>query len=365
MGDLKVMVQGAEASAYDGARGISPKEFETLKAEYRQNHLGDKATIDWLEKTHGPLATALGQDLDYETYTGMCNSSIYRGSDNVEGESLNRYRNLDRLPSLSNYDSDGLPKNIGASAVTQRDDSAKNPKFEYHTGSNLTRIEENSCAVDDAQAKASRGAQYEFVSRMNGVVGYDRIKNPPTVEDAKLYFQKMADKGASPAQIRDEYGKFTSTFYKPAEVDWEGKPAGLDVNRLDEQFKDQPIIKDGRRLIDCEGFSGMSEKVLGGIKRRDGQPMFDVVHAGSSRHAVAGVFEHGGDARRGFIVNNNKLESAKFNGGDADFRQLPEAKRRSAILATWMSERRGEQVREMGDTYGDQVPVRDWERRHP
>ena len=180
----------------------------------------------------------------------------------------------------------------------------------YKTGSNYTKIIGDDLAnISDADAKKSRLAQKDFTTKMSGITGLD-VPNPPSAKAAQSYFQGLADRGATPQQIKNEYGQYLKTFYRhPGGVDWNPK---LDPKNIDSSFKQQPDAKDGKRLIDCEGFSALSENVLGGIKK-NGQPMFDIMHAGSPGHVVAGVFPHGGDPKQGFIVDNENVNGVTVN----------------------------------------------------
>jgi hypothetical protein len=367
------MVGQAEASGWDGAGGISKEEYAALRREFSSNHYEDTATREWLRKTHPNLATAFTNRLDYDGYTGLCTGGVRETADDLKAASATRMGALDRLPPLEQYDLDGLPKSL-------QPELSAGGMTAYKSGENRTRVKDGSCAVSTASAEASRRAQAEFVSKMNGVVrgdsvygSGDTIKNPPTTLDAKQYFQAMADKGASPEQIKAEYGKYASTFYKSAGVDWKGKSGvgtdvGLDPDTLDEQFAQQPITADGKRLIDCEGFAVMGERVLGGL-RKNGQPMFDVVHGGNASHTIAGVFPHGGDQRRGFIIDNDRVETPNAPGSDADWKKTNIASQRYRVLDTWMSappaprEGRGS-VTYMADTYMEQQTTRDWLDKH-
>jgi hypothetical protein len=69
----------------------------------------------------------------------------------------------------------------------------------------------------------------------------------------RRHFQGMADRGANQDQIKKEYGDYLKIFYRhPGGVDWNPKS---DHNNVDASVKQQPIAKDRKRLIECEGFS--------------------------------------------------------------------------------------------------------------
>lgn len=308
--DVKMLTEKAASSKLDGAAGISKSEYETIQSAFKQGQKNE--SVKWLEKNHPHLHASLVSGLNYEGYVGTTIGSLNsnRAGDDLKQDAAKRSDKLNQLPPLHQYGANGLPNTVpGADPLGKHGDSFK-PINGYKTGSNYTKIIGDDLAnISDADANKSRQTQKDFTTKMSGITGTD-VPNPPSAKAAQAYFQGMADRGASPQQIKKEYGEYLKTFYRhPGGVDWNPK---LDPKNIDSSFKQQPIAKDGKRLIDCEGFSALTESVLGGIKK-NGQPMFDIYHAGSKEHVVAGVFPHGGDLKKGFIVDNESVKDISLN----------------------------------------------------
>jgi hypothetical protein len=229
------------------------------------------------------------------------------------------------------------------------------PVTGYKTGENYTKVIGDDLAnISDSDAMKSRQAQKDFTTKMSGIVGTD-VPNPPSANAAKAYFQGMADRGASQDQIKKEYGDYLKTFYRhPGGVDWNPK---LDPNNVDASFKQQPVAKDGKRLIDCEGFSALTENVLGGIKK-NGQPMFDIMHSASPGHVVAGVFPHGGDPKKGFVVDNEKVHDMTLNPlMEKEFNSTPNADTKMRFLMRTHMQKNNEGTPDSyGHTYNSMNP---------
>jgi hypothetical protein len=293
--DIKTLAEKAMSSKLDGAAGISKSEYEALQAAYKQPQ--KQESLKWLEKNQPHLHAALTSGLDYQGYVGTTigTLNLTRSGDELKQDASQRSQKLDQLPPLHQFGTNGLPNTVpGADPLGNLPEANKQVNG-YKTGDNYTKV------IGDDLANIS--------TKMSGIVGAD-VPNPPSAKAAKAYFQGMADRGATPDQIKKEYGEYLKTFYRhPGGVDWKPK---LDPNNLDASFKQQPVAKDGKRLIDCEGFSALTENVLGGIKK-NGQPMFDIMHAASSVHVIAGVFPHGGDPKKGFIVDNSEIHDVTMN----------------------------------------------------
>ena len=110
--------------------------------------------------------------------------------------------------------------------------------------------------------------------------------------------------------MKGELSQYSTNFYvhSGGGVKW---GAGKDLaNNLDPAFKDQPSLKDGRKIIDCEGYAAMTEKMLGGIQDpATKKPMFELEHVKSPDHTMVGVFRAGDPSHSGFTVNNNEVKN--------------------------------------------------------
>ena len=355
-GDVKAKVQDATKSKLDGAAGISKSEYDQIKKDY-QNNPQKADTVKWLEKNHPHLYHSITSNLDYDGYVGTTIGSLNmtRSGEELKRDSEVRSGKLDKLPPLSDFREDGLPQNASPGdpvAAAEAGDKWK----EYKTGSNTTYVKNDGAAVSDSDANKARQAQKDYCAKMSGVIGAD-ISNPPSLKAAQGYFQTLANRGASPEHVKKEYGEYLKTFYKhPGGVNWNPK---LDPKDLDSSFGQQPIGKDGRRMIDCEGYSALTENVLGGLKK-DGKPMFDIQHGAGPGHVFTGVFPHGGDPRKGFIVNNDQIQDVKWDSRfDQGFNETKgeDARMRFVVRQHWKQEF-GEKssTTEYGRSYTDLKP---------
>ena len=354
--DVKAMTQKAEASKLDGAAGISKSEYEAIKSSYEKNPQSNES-VKWLEKTHPQLHASITSGLNYEGYVGTTIGSLNstRAGADLKQDAAQRSQKMDQLPPLHQYGPNGLPSNLpGADPLGNHPENMKKING-YQTGSNYTKVVGDDLAnISDADAKKSREAQKDFTTKMSGITGTD-VTNPPSVNAARAYFQGMADRGASQDQIKKEYGEYLKTFYRhPGGVDWNPK---LDPKNLDKNFSQQPIAKDGKRLVDCEGFSALTENVLGGIKK-NGQPMFDIMHSASPGHVVAGVFPHGGDPKKGFVVDNNEVKDVTLNPAmEKDFNSAANVDtKKRFLMRTHMQNNNEGTPTTYGPTYNDMNP---------
>ncbi|MCI0412026.1 hypothetical protein L0222_04395 [bacterium] len=355
-GDVKAKVQDATKSKLDGAAGISKSEYDTIKKDY-QTKPQSTETIKWLEKNHPHLYHSITSNLDYEGYVGTTIGSLNmsKSGDELKKDSDVRSKQLNDLPPLSDFRADGLPNNASPGdpvAAAEAGDKWK----EYKTGSNTTYIKNDAAAISNENASKARQAQKDYCSKMSGVIGTD-IPNPPSLKAAKGYFQTLASRGASPEHIKKEYGEYLKTFFHhPGGVKWDPK---LDPKNLDANFGQQPVGKDGKRLIDCEGYAALTENVLGDLKK-DGKPLFDIQHGAGPGHVFTGVFPHGGDPRKGFIVNNDQIQDVKWDSRfDKGFNETKgeDARMRFVVRQHWKQEF-GEKssTTDYGRTYTEMKP---------
>ncbi|MCI0444685.1 hypothetical protein L0244_26110 [bacterium] len=307
MTDVKKMTEEATKSKLDGAVGISKSEYDAIKKSYQSNPQNSES-VKWMEKNHPHLHAAITSDLDYSGYTGTAVGSLNltRAGDELKQDAARREQSLNKLPNVKDYGPNGLPKNMPPGDPVVSPEAGEKWK-EYKAGTNTMFIKDGSKLenISDADAQKARQSQKDYCAKMSGIIGTD-VPNPPSVNASKNYFQQLANRGATPEQIKNEYGEYMKTFYQhPGGVKWDPK---LDPKNLDKNFAQQPIGKDGKRLIDCEGYSAMTEDILGGIKK-DGKPMFDIMHGAGGGHVITGVYPHGGDPRKGFIVSNDQVIS--------------------------------------------------------
>lgn len=189
-----------------------------------------------------------------------------------------------------------------------RADAAYDPRREdmrITSGGNVTRLRERSFDSTYGQLADRRIAQMDQADRMSAVLG--RRVDPSDPDDARAYFTSFS-RGRSTDEVRGEYQQYMQNFYAHAGsgVDWSPSiPPDDRPGRVRELFSDQPRDAAGRRIIDCEGYTYLTQHVLGGARDESGQSRFEFLHAGQPGHVVAGVFDRGGG---GFSVNDDRTE---------------------------------------------------------
>lgn len=355
MTDVKKMTEEATKTKLDGAVGISKSEYDAIKKSYQSNPQSNES-IKWLEKNHPQLHAAIVSDLDYSGYVGTAVGSLNstRAGDELKQDAAKREQSLNKLPGVQDYGPNGLPKNMPPGDPVAGAEAGEKWK-EYKTGTNTTFVKDGSKLenISDADANKAREAQKNYCAKMSGIIGTD-VPNPPSVNASKNYFQQLANRGATPDQIKNEYQEYMKTFYQhPGGVNWDPK---LDPKNLDKNFSQQPLAKDGKRLIDCEGYSAMTENILGGIKK-DGKPMFDIMHGAGGGHVITGVYPHGGDPRKGFIVSNDTVNDVKWDSRlDKDFEKSSPEKQKEFIVRNYWAKEFGGSTNQYGSDYTQMGP---------
>lgn len=360
MTDVRTSVGTAQKTKLDGVEGISKQEYAKIKDDYRTKPQS-AASVKWLQTKHPALHAAITSDLNYSGYVGTAIGSLNstRAGGELKADAGRRADRQDKLPPLRDYKENGMPKSVKDAGSYVGKDENGTKVTAYKTGGNTTNVKEGNLQVSDDEAKKSRQAQKDYTAKMSGIIGAD-VSNPPSVNAAKGYFKTLAKRGASSKEIQAEYKDYLKTFYKhPGGVSWSGgKP---DPANLDKQFKDQPIAKDGKRLIDCEGYSALTESVMGDLKKPNGQKMFDVLHASPAGHVVTGVFPRGGDQRDGFVVDNHNVRSVRPDPrSNKDYAATKtESTRRRFLLRTYTQGAGWGAPRDWGDTISNMMPLED------
>jgi hypothetical protein len=154
-------------------------------------------------------------------------------------------------------------------------------------------------------------AQIDQTKQMQATLG--RSVDPHNVDDAREYFNAYA-KGKPTDQVRGEYERYLKNFYTHSGegVTWDKEVPEADrPNQLNDLFGAQDQDLKGRTIIDCEGYSYLTDHVMGGIKNADGSPRFNVDYAEKQTHVITGVFENHaqkGQPLQGFSVNNSSTK---------------------------------------------------------
>ena len=203
MTDVKKMTEEATKSKLDGAGGLSKSEYEAIKKSY-QNNPQSNESIKWMEKNQPALHAAIVSDLDYSGYTGTAVGSLNltRAGDDLKQDAARREQSLDKLPNVKDYGPNGLPKNMPPGDPVAGAEAGEKWK-EYKTGTNTTFIKDGSKLenISDADAQKARQSQKDYCTKMSGIIGTD-IPNPPSINASKNYFQQLANRGATPEQIK-------------------------------------------------------------------------------------------------------------------------------------------------------------------
>lgn len=153
----------------------------------------------------------------------------------------------------------------------------------------------------------TRLAQVDLRQRMSAVLGRDA--DPYSMADAGEYFKAFAT-GKDSGAVAREYGEYLKAFYKHvgAGVEWtKSIPQDERASRLDELLDDQPLDSSFRRVVDCEGFAYLTDRLLGGITNSDGTQRFAVQYATRPGHVITGVLENG--SKQLFTVNNDAVSA--------------------------------------------------------
>lgn len=177
--------------------------------------------------------------------------------------------------------------------------------MEYATGGNTTRLDSRRFESTCGTLATQRLAQLDVDQRMDTALGGHVDARDPEV--AARYFQQFG-RTHDTAAVRDEYSSWLRTHFAHAGggVDWD---PSVDVDRRPAQvgqlLASQPIDGEGRRVIDCEGFTYLNERVLGGVTDAQGRQRFAVVHGGRPGHVLDAVVDRG--TGQGFVVNNEAV----------------------------------------------------------
>lgn len=150
-----------------------------------------------------------------------------------------------------------------------------------------------------------RLGQIDQTREMQRVTGRADL-DPRNMDHARDYFQHYAQ-GRGTEEVRGEYQRYLQNFYNHAGqgVTWDPAIRPNDrPGRMTDMLRDQPRDGAGRTIVDCEGYTYMNQAILGGVRRDDGSPRFDIVQAGRASHVTSGVLDRG--TGQGFAVNNDQ-----------------------------------------------------------
>lgn len=207
----------------------------------------------------------------------------------------------------------------------------------YKTGDNWTKVPEGALDATVEQQKQTQANQQEQISKMQAAMPGTQISNPPTIQQAQQYFQKIAGKG-TPAEVdnvKKELGNYLTNFYVHAGqgVDW-GAGKNL-ANNLEKSLADQPKLKDGRTVIDCEGFAAITERLLAPVKDPAGKPMFEIMQGATPNHAIVGVFRAGDPFKAPFMVSNNSVTTIPQDTVDSG-KKLSRPGQQTEVTQKWL-----------------------------
>lgn len=163
---------------------------------------------------------------------------------------------------------------------------------------NRTDIREGSLQSTYGRMAQGRLAQIDQVERMETQLG--RRVDPTNLDDAQAYLQGFA-RTHTQEQARAEYSSYVQNFFQHAGqgVTWDPTvPVAERPGRMTEYLREQPVDAQGRRLIDCEGFIYMNDRLLP-------QMGFDVVHGGNGSHVIS--IAQDPRTGQGFTIDNNRV----------------------------------------------------------
>lgn len=134
--------------------------------------------------------------------------------------------------------------------------------------------------------------------------------DPNNVDHMRQYFTNYSQNHTT-EQTGQEYQRYLQNFYAhPGNngVTWRSDiPPDQRPARVQEMFNGQPRDTSGRTIIDCEGYTYLTDRIFRDMPGQNGQPRFGVVHAGTPDHVIAGVVDR--NTGEGFTVNNSDTRS--------------------------------------------------------
>lgn len=148
-------------------------------------------------------------------------------------------------------------------------------------------------------------SQVALRTKMETLLG--RKVDPKNPSDAQEYFQSFARTHTN-AQVAQEYQGYLQGFFKHSgdDVEWtRAIPQDERGRRVSELLAGQISDGAGRVIIDCEGFSYLTEHILGGLRDQRDEPRFNVLYATRQGHVITAVVAPG--AKEVFVVNNDKV----------------------------------------------------------
>jgi cell wall-associated NlpC family hydrolase len=192
-----------------------------------------------------------------------------------------------------------------------------NHSFDEKTQTLQRKTSGNTLSLDTEAFASTVGAtakvrleQLSVQERMSATLG--RPVDPGAMKDAGAYFQAFS-KGHDAKAVASEFQSYLQAFYKHAGegVEWNAAiPQDARAGRLDELVGSQLQDESKRRVIDCEGFVYLSDRLLGGIENPDGSRRFQVEYATRPGHVIAGITEPA--TKQVFVVNNDKVSQPEF-----------------------------------------------------
>lgn len=170
---------------------------------------------------------------------------------------------------------------------------------------NRTDLRESGFHPTAGNIAERRNAQMDQVERMEGVLGH-RV-DPHNLDQAQAYLQQYS-RGHSTDQVRQEYGSYLGNFYAHAGqgVTWNATaPVNDRPAMMSRWLPEQPSTSDGRRLIDCEGFIYLNQRILPTLQDERGQQRFNLIHGGNQAHVISVAEDR--RTREGFTINNERV----------------------------------------------------------
>ncbi|MEW6366683.1 MAG: hypothetical protein AB1714_18795 [Acidobacteriota bacterium] len=150
----------------------------------------------------------------------------------------------------------------------------------------------------------SRNAMISMIQKKGKMAEWDKL-DKHDINGVKKFMDRMNLSTEDKVKFVNNY--LTSFYNHPGkDIAWRGNPP------LQDAINAVPVDKQGRKYLDCEGYTRLAGHLLGESKVN--HYALDAEGSGGRDHQVA-VFREGGKA---YVINNNQITKVDASNSDAD-----------------------------------------------